>query len=566
MLPLRNYQKVFSSEIMEALQSYSSVLAVLSTGGGKTLCFSRIVMQHDGPSAVVVHRKEIIGQISLSLARCGVKHRIVAPPPVVKWVIRKHLSEVGVSFVDHFARCGVASAQTLTGKALSKGPVDKWRRTVTLSVFDEGHHYIQTGLWAKAVNAFPASKKLFFTATPARTDGRGLGVHAEGFSEVMVTGPDTKWLISEGYLSPYRYFAPASDLNTDGLATTASGDFSARVVRERVVDSNLVGDIVSHYFKFSRGLQCVVFASDVSTARELADRFEKQGVAAVALDGTTEDSVRDQAMTGFVRKEIRVLVNVDLFDEGLDIPGVEAVILGRPTMSLVKYLQMIGRCLRPVYAPSACLDTADARRLAISKGGKPFAIIIDPVRNWVRHGRPDLHRAWSLDSTAKIRGESGDSMTSCMSCTQPYERYYKACPYCGHVRAKEPSAGRAIEQVDGDLLELNAEETRELLDWMKAANVTEEQYVRGQIARGVPPVGRGKDLKRYRETLYRRKVLENLIAWWVGVQPSERTMPEKYRRFKLRFGVDMVTAFTLKLRDTDALISSIIREFEEDTQ
>lgn len=547
MFKLRPYQQDTVNDINAAWQRVRSVLAVLPTGGGKTVIFSSIIRDHNGASAAIVHRKEIVSQISLSLAKLGVKHRIVAPSAVIRRIRRRHLRFLGKCFVDQHALCGVASVQTLTSNsACNNTELQSWVKQVTLCVFDEGHHYVDNGKWAKAVHLVDRARLLFVTATPERADGKGLGKHASGFVEEMVEGPTPKWLIDNGFLTPYKYYAPESDLDVSGLAINAAGDFNAKALRARVVDSHLIGDVVAHYKKFAPGKRFIVFSTDVATAEETAAAFRQHGVECKALSGTTDAGERDTELDRFESGANTGLTNVDLFDEGFDVPAVVVCILARPTQSLAKYLQMVGRALR-------IMD------------GKTHAIIIDPVRNWERHGMPDWPRVWTLDDKEK-NGRKSDSDTIpqkvCLRCTQPYEAFYKTCPYCGFV--PEPPERSKPEHVDGDLLELDVDALAALFAEREAANMSSEDFQRDMVARGVPPIGRPRLLRKHSAAKYRRGVLENLIGWWVGMQPAGRDMGEKYRRFYLRFGVDMSTAFTLNENDTNALIARITKGFKHD--
>lgn len=540
------FQSKLAAAICTAWQSVRSVLAVLSTGGGKTVIFSSIIHDHNGAAAAIVHRKEILTQIAMSLAQLGVKHRVIAPPKVVRRIRRRQLKKLGRSFVDPNAQCGVVSVQTLTSRgAANNAELQKWIKQVTLAVYDEGHHYVDSGSWAKAVHLFDKAKLLFVTATPERADGKGLGSHADGFCDVMVEGPTTSWLIANGYLSPFTYKAPRTDLDVSGLALTASGDFNAKALRARVVESHIVGDVVKHYHKFAHGKKAIVFATDVETAEEHAAAFRAGGYKAIALSGETDAAERDRALDGFEGTEYDVLVNVDLFDEGFDVPAVACVILARPTESLGKFLQMVGRALRILE-------------------GKLEAIIIDPVRNWERHGMPDWPRNWTLDRReTRTNGEKRDTMPQkvCDGCTQPYEAYFKACPYCGHIN--EPAGRSTPEQVEGDLFELDVAALSALFAKMHAADMPDEDYQRDQIARNLPPISRGADLKRHRASRYRRGVLQELVGWWVGAQQG-REMSEIHRRFFYRFGIDIGLAFTLSAKETDALIDTIKNRFTED--
>lgn len=566
MIKLRGYQRKLVTDITSAWQLARAVLAVMATGSGKTVCFSAIMHDHKGATAAVVHRKEIVGQISLALGRLEVKHRIVAPSPVVTRIRRRHLKEFNRSFVEPQAAAGVISVQTLTSKSSDKNrDLQRWLSQVTLAVFDEGHHYVEQGLWAKAVHKMSRATLLFATATPERADGKGLGLTADGFAEKLVEGPSLQWLIDQGYLSKFKYKAPASDLDVTDIPLTASGDLNTRAMRERVVVSHLVGDVVQHYKMFCNGKKALVFATDVETALEMAQAFSCAGVNAVALSGQTDQSDRDNKLDEFEGGDLNVLVNVDLFDEGFDVPLAEGVIIARPTESLAKYLQMVGRGLRVVYAGDYDLSTTAGRLAAIAAGPKPHAIIIDPVRNWERHGMPNWPRKWSL--SARERGSRGKNdelipQRICTACTQPYERFYKQCPYCG-ASVPAPTARSQPEQVEGDLMELDVDAMAALFMQIQKEDMSDEEYTQDQIARGIPRIGRGADMKRHRRNKYRRAVLKELMAWWAGMQPG-RPLDEIHRRFYYRFGIDMATALTLKAKDTDSLLMRIQNNFEAD--
>lgn len=566
MIKLRaDYQLPGKNKIMQAWQRVRAVLFVCPTGGGKTIIFASIIHDHNGAAAAVVHRKEIVGQISLSLAALEVKHRIIAPPKTIKLIRRKHLKKYGRSFIDDHARVGVVSVQTLTSKSSGNNvKLQSWLNQITLCVYDEGHHYVKQGLWAKAVDCMKNAKLLFVTAVPERADGKGLGADADGYAEEMVEGPTTRWLMDQGYLSCFTYKAPSTDLDLTGLAVTASGDFNATALRARVVESHIVGDVVSHYRTHADGLRAIVFASDVKTAEEMAESFRQAGYTSVALSGNTDSAVRDRELEKFEAGTLQVLVNVDLFDEGFDVPAVECIIHARPTQSLNKNLQMDGRGFRPVYADGYDLSTKAGRLAAIKAGPKPRCVILDLVRNWERHGMPDWPRIWSLKGKEKGTRDGGDDTIPqrvCVACTGPYEAFYKACPYCGHVPVP---AGRSLpEQVEGDLLELDVEAMAALFDKMNKADMSDEDYRADQISRHIPGIGRNADMKRHRAGKYRRQVLRELVAWWFGAAPSGRPEGESYKRFYLFFGVDAATAFTLNASDTDALIERIGRRFGE---
>lgn len=565
MIKLRDYQADFKARINEAFGNFRAVLAVCPTGGGKTVVFSDMIREHVGASAAVVHRKEIIAQISLSLASMGVRHRVVVPSGTARRIRRKHYKKFGQSFVDDAALVGVASVQTLTSNSSdANSALQGWLQQVTFAVYDEGHHYVKKGRWAKAFECMPNAKTLQVTASPKRADGLGLGIDADGFAEVLVEGPTTAWLIDNGYLSPFKYFAPKSDLDVSSLTITATGDYTHQAMRAKVVESHLVGDVVSHYLRFAKGKKCIVFATDVLTAEEMAAAFQAAGIRAAALSGETEEGVRDKTLEDFEGDGYEVLVNVDLFDEGFDVPAVDALIMARPTESLAKYLQMVGRVLRVVYAKGFDLETVEGRKAAIAAGPKPHAIVVDPVRNWERHMLPNFPRKWSLDGNTKGAGvsRSGPSLRSCLECTQPFERFYLSCPYCG---AEVEPAGRAtVEQVEGDLTELDADALAALAAEVNKALRSDEAYMDDMRRAHVNPVYAASNLKKHKAVRQTRLQLRELLGYWFGHQPEDRPLAERHKRFFLRFGIDAATALTLNAADTEALIKTISERFQED--
>ncbi len=546
MFELRGYQQAVVDKIYAAWETVRVPLVVLPTGAGKTVVFSSIIRDHKGASAAVAHRKEIVGQISLSLAKLGVKHRIVAPPKTVQMIRKKHLKKLGKSFIDPNALCGVVSVQTLTSKSAGKdAALQRWIKQVSLAVWDEAQHYVATGVWAKAVEMMSNAKMLMVTATPERADGQGLGACSDGYAEEIIEGPTTAWLIEKGFLSPFRYIAPESDFDVSDLAVTASGDFNAKAFRGRVVESSLVGDVVQHYSRFTPGKRAIVFATDVETAQDMAKAFIAADIAAVALSGKTDPGERDRELEKFECGETQVLVNVDLFDEGLDVPAIEVVMLARPTWSLAKYLQMVGRGLRIME-------------------GKTEAVIIDLVRNWERHGMPNWPRVWSLDRREKSTKSKSDTVPQkvCTGCSQVYEAFYKSCPFCGE--SPVPAVRSTPDKVEGDLFELDVEGLAALFDKMNKADMDDDEFAANQVTRRVPPIGRPADLRRHKDAKYRRKVLNELVKWWVGMRPPGREISEMHRRFYCRYNIDIGTAFTLNAKDTDALIGRIQQHFHED--
>ena len=538
---LRPYQSEMKTKILDAWATGAKcVLAVLPTGSGKTVLFADIVRQHSGPCCVVAHRQELVTQISMALAREGVRHRIIGPPPVVRLAVSLHCDELKTSYYDPSAPVAVAGVDTLIRR------VDRWRDTVTLWVMDEAHHVLRANKWGSAVAMFPRAKGLGVTATPLRGDGNGLGAHAQGVFDRLVVGPGMRDLIQARYLSEYRIFAPPCDLDLSDVTTSSGGDYSPVKLRRAVHRSRVVGDVVTHYNSIAPGKLGVTFASDVETATGIAERFVASGVPAEVVTADTPTPDRVAAIRRFRNRVTMQLVNVDLFGEGFDLPAIECVSFARPTQSYGLYVQQFGRSLRP-------LD------------GKNSAIIIDHVGNVVRHGLPDRVRAWSLDSRERrtIERDTVDAVRVCPECTGVYDRVLVSCPYCGH--APIPSQRGGPEYVDGDLCELDAATLDRMRGDIARVNMPAEAYRAELVAKHAPQIAQRAHVNRHVRRQEAQHVLRTAIQWWAGVQAHRgRTTREGYRRFFLSFGIDVLSAQALGEADALALADRVTHHMGEE--
>lgn len=536
-MQLRPYQSKASNDIDDAWRSGArDVLAVLPTGAGKTVLFSEKIRQHGGASCAIAHRQELVSQISMALARDGVKHRIVGPKSVIRWVVQLHISELGRDYYDPAARCAVAGVDTLIRRG---DELARWAQQVTLWVQDEAHHLLKANKWGKAVALFPNARGLGVTATPERADGKGLGRHADGVFDTMIEGPGMRDLITAQYLTDYRILCPPSDLDLNTVNTGADGDFIRGQLAAKTRKSSVMGDVVTHYLRHAAGKLGVTFAPDVDTATELAARFNAAGVPAEVVSAKTPDKVRLEILRRFRSRQILQLVNVDLFGEGFDLPAIEVVSMARATQSYALFAQQFGRALR-------LLD------------GKQWAMIIDHVGNVLRHGLPDRPRVWSLDRREKRSGNKKPDdvvpMRVCLNpvCMAPYERTHAACPFCGWIPS--PAGRTAPEFVDGDLLELDPETLAALRGEVAKIDRHPDEIKRMMEKAGhAYPIAKGA-ANRHEERQRAQTELREAIAWWAGYQRAAgRPDSESYRRFYFSFGVDVLTAQSLGRPEAEEL-------------
>jgi superfamily II DNA or RNA helicase len=381
-----------------------SVLAVLSTGGGKTRIFSHIAdaaSRKGNRVLILVHRAELLDQASRSLP---MHHGIIAANRAMD--------------LSHAVQ--VASVQTVA-RRLHRLPRDMFQ----LIVVDEAHH-TTAGTWARTLEHFNSAKLLGVTATPIRGDGRGLGEHYQA----MVEGPSAQWLTDNGYLAAARVLAPPG-FSAAGMRKRM-GDFDQRDAEQQV--RAIHGDCVSHYRQHLSGQTAIAFCCSVAHAEAVAALFLQAGIPAASIDGSMDAVTRRHLLKQLGANKIKVLTSCALIGEGVDVPSVGGCILLRPTASVGLHLQMIGRCLRP--------------------SGSKVAVVLDHVGNCLRLGHHLEPREWTLEGLKKQDREKAPSVKVCPKCYAAMASQARVCGECGHVFA--PQETRELKQVDGELVEHKA--------------------------------------------------------------------------------------------------------------
>jgi superfamily II DNA or RNA helicase len=410
---LRPYQQAAVQQIRQAYQQgHRSVLYVLATGGGKTVIFSHIAEQAAAKGSricILVHRQELLRQASNSLQALGVRHGLISP---------RH-------GMDLSAHVQVASVQTLA-RRLHKLPSSLFQ----LLVVDEAHHS-NAGTWAKVLDHFQAARVLGVTATPCRTDGRGLG---EWYSQ-MVQGPTAAELTAAGFLAPARVLAPPGP-SLVGLGKRM-GDFDMTQAGQMLQAGQAMGDCLAHYWRYLDGQTAIAFCCSVAHAEAVARLFASNGVAAASIDGTMDSPTRERLLADLGAGRLKVLTSCALIGEGVDVPSVAGCILLRPTQSVSLHLQMVGRCLRP-------------------QPGKR-AVVLDHVGNYQRLGHHLEDREWTLDGRVVRQRDQAPSVKVCPSCFCAMASAAQACPECGHEFVPQR---RELEHVEGELVELQQVERR----------------------------------------------------------------------------------------------------------
>ena len=325
-----------------------------------------------------------------------------------------HRKEVLNQAIETFRNQGVnpdlltaGMVQTLTRR------VDKLP-TPDVILVDEAHHALAKS-YQNILNKFPKAIVLLFTATPHRT-GR---VQLDQIADDIIVGQSIHELTEKGFLAPFRYFQPPGDFDSKLLKRGSTGDFTNDSMQQ-AMSTKIFGHIVKQYKRIAPGMQAVVYTYSIDSAIKIAAEFNSEGISAIEVDGTTPKEKRALAVRKFRDQEIKILVNVNLFTEGVDLPNVDCVIMARPTASLALYLQFSMRCLNP-------------------RPGKT-AIIIDHANNFKSFGYPDDDRDWKQaiksgkQKSKTLLKDPGLSIVTCDYCfavVKASEVKDGKCPICG---------------------------------------------------------------------------------------------------------------------------------------
>ena len=423
MIDLRDYQLSGVGRLRESIQKHKRSILVSPTGSGKTRMAIRIMqgaVQQNHRCWFIVHRRELCKQTSRALWDAKLTHGMI-------------MSGKGSS--PTLAQVGTVLTAANRIKNL---PPDQRPKVI---IFDEAHRSVSSA-YQKIVEACPDAYVIGLTATPQRTDGRGLCDLYNDLVEVQ----DMAWLIDNGYLSKYRLIAPADDIDLSGVKTVA-GDYDTGQLDEVMDQRHITGDAIQAYREYANGKRCMVFCVSIKHSKHVCDQYNAAGIKAEHVDGNHSDTEREEILGRFQRGETLVLCSVQLAVEGLDIPAVEAVQQLRPTKSIIVYLQLIGRGLR-------------------IEPGKTELIILDQVNNWKRpgFGLPCDPRNWSLEGKPKGKRKKQDEEenVNIQQCLQPlcYAVFRKGPSFCPNCGAELSGAGREIKQIEGRLSEVDIQAAR----------------------------------------------------------------------------------------------------------
>lgn len=362
-IKLFDYQEDMKERIEKALRLHRSVMAQMPTGTGKTYLLTAVIdsFVNGNPMEkvwIVAHRRELVSQIDET--------------------VRKFHSYYASNSSSLLSSVKAMSIQWLMRH------YDEIEEEPGMIVIDEAHHALAK-TYKEMWERFPNAKFLGLTATPCRLNGKGF----TDLFDVLVQSWSVPEFISKGRLATYDFVSIKSDGVTQRLIDSlqkrgADGDYQNKEMDMLLNKKPSIERLYQSLEEFGKDRKGIVYAINISHAQKITKLYQEHGVKAIAIDSKTPAVERQKDIEAFKKGDIQVLVNVDIFSEGFDCPDVEFVQLARPTLSLAKYLQMVGRGLR------------------VAKG-KKNCVIIDNVGLYRVFGLPSQVWNWNAMFEGKLK-------------------------------------------------------------------------------------------------------------------------------------------------------------------
>ena len=351
-MKLFDYQKDMAMRIEKAFRLYRSVMAQMPTGTGKTVVLASVVESFLGEHPlksvwIVAHRRELVSQIQETIER----------------VFSNRLAEKEDGSSDNLIEKPLDSSLFTLRSSLIKAMSIQWLarhydeigEEPGMIVIDEAHHALAK-TYKEMWDRFPKAKFLGLTATPCRLNGKGF----IDLFDVLVQSWSVPEFISKGRLATYDFVSIKSNGVTQRLIDSlqkrgADGDYQNKEMDMLLNKRPSIERLYRSFEEYGKDRKGIVYAINISHAKKIVELYQEHGIKAVAIDSKTPAAERQADIETFKKGNIQVLVNVDIFSEGFDCPDVEFVQLARPTLSLAKYLQMVGRGLRVAKGKKCCV-------------------------------------------------------------------------------------------------------------------------------------------------------------------------------------------------------------------
>lgn len=426
---LRDYQERAIRMLREHVShGLKKVIMALPCGAGKSIIFGQIIknaIKKDKTVLWLVHRRNLVYQMRDVLEQFGIECGLIMAGNESNTKLQVQLGTI----------------QTYSRRLeLEATYNNRFYINADLILIDEGHRSLSK-TYMDVICLYHDKIIISCTATPMRADQRGMG---EVYNSIVdVAG--VQQLTEQGYLSPARYFVPSTP-DLEGVKV-AMGDYIVKQLDEKMNKTKLNGDIVENWLKSAEDRQTIVFCVNVKHSIAVCDEFIKNGVSAEHLDAKSSDEDRDDVFRRMETGDTRIICNVGLYQEGLDVPSVSCIVMARPTKSMGLYRQCCGRGLRVFPGKTDCL--------IFDHGG-----VIE------EHGFLEDEVFWNLSGKeiawrkAKQNG-SEPKLCKCRICKEIFSGT-KICPRCG---TELKSFAKKIETTADELTELKRKKNNRDMNW-----------------------------------------------------------------------------------------------------
>lgn len=365
----RPYQQDADAAVHREWEERQSTLVVMATGLGKTVLAGLIARKSKRRMMFLAHRRELIDQAARTL------HRMTGE------AVEK---EMGSDIVRYNSRIIVSSVQSQCAGVSGRGRMSLFTPSeFDRLIVDEAHH-APAATYRRVIDHYTHAglKIMGLTATPDRADEAALGAVFESVAFEYDLGDG----IRDGYLVPIR----CSIIEVEGLdfskCRSTAGDLNEDDVEQIVAEEEIMHRVVAPTMELLGGRRALVFGVTVKHAEGLADIFNRyQPGCADWVCGKTPEDRRKQMFADFAAGRTQVLVNVGVATEGFDDPGIEVVVMARPTKSRALYAQMVGRGTRTLPGIIEGVETVEDRQLAIFCSSKQVLEVVDFVGNSGKH-------------------------------------------------------------------------------------------------------------------------------------------------------------------------------------
>lgn len=401
MIPdMRQYQLDLCARIRAAIARGKRIIVVqAATGAGKTsiAChIAKCAVEKEKNVFFMAHRRRLVEQASQRAVEFEINHGVI----------------MAKEQPFGSARLQIASRDTILSRVLQH----EWcgLPPADIVIVDEAHHVADPDCsYRKILERYPKAIVLLLTATPVTPQGNGLGP----FAEHIECAAPTSELIRQKFLVPVKCFAPDREIK-----------------RGKVQKRGLYGNLVDSNNDLSEGKPTVLFCSRVQHSLDAKNAFLKAGIPVEHVDADTPDDERDRIFNDLESGKIRVVSNVGIIKEGVDIPSLGCCQIYMEMSGRVAFLQAVGRIMRPF-------------------PGKEYGILIDHSGAIFKHGFPDEDTEWPLEGSAdekfadkKKKGDTA-KVCYCDSCQLLYKDAL-ACPQCGKPPARPPKSIFAAPDVE----------------------------------------------------------------------------------------------------------------------